>query len=307
MFRFCKTITATSFCVLIAPCGGGGNGTPAASTGSMTNASADSGSANGGSTGSSGATGNTGSTGSGAASSGGGSATVDSGSAGGGTGRSTSGSTGGGSGPAAPASFTATVTQAPADGARYLSGTVRLEVRGSGMRNVELLPENRYVPRLGTFTVAGNGTSAYLDLDTRVIPNGGIKLRISAFDKPAGASDAREVIAMAARTWLIANEDTINSGLGSPAARAIGCLSLGYPYTPMDDSLPVVCLNWTPPPSTPTGQCTNGFDRFYARPGDGRTVTRDGSLVSASFTCNPAAHGGELPPACSCETTYGFY
>lgn len=213
MFRFCKTKTATSFCVSIeAWGGGGGNGTSAAtSTGSTTNASADSGSANGGSTGSAGAGGNSGSTGSGVASNGSGSATAESGSAGGGIGGSTGGGTNGGSGPAAPAAFTATVTQAPADGARYLSGTARLEVRGSGMRNVELLPENGFVPTLRRFTVADDGTSAYLDLDTRVMQNGGIELRLSAFDKPAGASDARELIAMAARTWLIGTKKRLTA------------------------------------------------------------------------------------------------
>lgn len=195
-----------------------------------------------------------------------------------------------------PSVLSATVTQAPEDGARYLSGTVRLEVQGSGMRNVELLAETGYVPRLGSFNVSADGTSAHFDLNTRLIPNGGIKLRISAFDKPAGTSGTREVVAMPARTWIVGNpEGAINSGEGSPEARAIGCLSLGFPYTSLDDPRPVVCIQQPIPE-----QCHDEYGTF-ARPGDGRTVFRNGSLVPVSYTCNPAAYeNGQLPPSCTC-------
>jgi hypothetical protein len=191
------------------------------------------------------------------------------------------------------------VTQAPEDGARYLSGTVRLEVSGIGMRNVELLPENGYTPRLASFNVSDDGTFAYLDLDTKQIQNGGIELRISAFDKPAGAPDAREIVAMPVRTWLLGNPEQPE---GTPTARAIGCLSLGYPYTSMDDPLPVVCIRWTPlSPPVPVEQCTKGIDTPYVRPGDGRGVFRDGTLKAASFSCLPEANGGVIPAECMCH------
>ena len=66
--------------------------------------------------------------------------------------------------PTAP--YFAHVSAAPADGAS-LSGVVRLEVQGNEMRNVELLPASGYTPRRGVFNVTGDGTFAWLDLDTR--------------------------------------------------------------------------------------------------------------------------------------------
>lgn len=104
----------------------------------------------------------------------------------------------------AASSFTAAVANAPADGAT-ISGVVTLEVRGSGMANVELLPPNSYTPRLGVFTLSDNGTVARFNFDTRFLPNGPIQLRISAFDKPAGDPSSGEVVAMPPRTWIVSN------------------------------------------------------------------------------------------------------
>lgn len=100
------------------------------------------------------------------------------------------------------APFTATVTMAPVYG-EIVSGRTRLEVHGSGMKNVELLPANAYLPQLGVFYVNYNGTFAWLDLDTTSLPNGPFNIRISAFDVPAGQANAREVIAMPARQWMV--------------------------------------------------------------------------------------------------------
>lgn len=210
--------------------------------------------------------------------------------------------TGGGGGdgstpPPPPQEFTAQVTQAPADGER-LSGTVLLEVRGSGMRNVELLPENGYVPKLADLQISDDGTLATLQLDTRVITNGGIKLRIVAFDQPAGMAGAREVVAMPSRTWLVSNPEQPQ---GSPEGRAIACMGVGLSYTPLDDSLPVVCIQWTPPsPPIPPEQCTAGFGTPYVRPGDGLPVYRNGNLMS-KLNCIPEANNGRVNEGCFCR------
>jgi hypothetical protein len=96
--------------------------------------------------------------------------------------------------------FSASVTMAPVNG-EVVSGRTRLEVRGAGMKNVELLPASGYTPRLGVFNVDGNGSFAWLDFDTSALPNGLRDVRISAFDVAAGQLNAREIIAMPARQW----------------------------------------------------------------------------------------------------------
>jgi hypothetical protein len=98
--------------------------------------------------------------------------------------------------------FTATATIAPVNG-ETLSSRVRLEVRGSGIRNVELLPASGYTPQLGVFNVDFSGTFAWLEFDTSTLPNGILDARISAFDVVAGQPNAREIIAMPARQWIV--------------------------------------------------------------------------------------------------------
>jgi probable HAF family extracellular repeat protein len=100
--------------------------------------------------------------------------------------------------------FSAQVTIAPDDGAT-VSGTVTLEVTGSNIANVELLPADGYLPRYAVFTVSDDKTSATAKLDTTKFPDGALVARISAFDTPAGSSTATEIIAMPARTWNIQN------------------------------------------------------------------------------------------------------
>lgn len=104
-----------------------------------------------------------------------------------------------------PAPIDATVATAPADGAT-LNNTVRLEIRGNSIENAELLPPDEHSPRLGVFTVSADRTMAWLDFDTRTLPNGTLLARISAFDRPAGTAGATEVVAMPARSWLLRNE-----------------------------------------------------------------------------------------------------
>lgn len=96
--------------------------------------------------------------------------------------------------------FSATVTAAPANGA-VLSGITRLEVRGAGLANVELLPATGFSPRLATFNVSADRTFAWLDFDTRTLPDGVRDVRISAFNVTEGQPGAAEIVAMPARRW----------------------------------------------------------------------------------------------------------
>lgn len=107
--------------------------------------------------------------------------------------------------PSSPAPIAAAVSTAPADGAT-LANTARLEIRGTSIENAELLPPDGYAPRLGLFTVSADRTMAWLDIDTRTLPNGTLLARISAFDRPAGSAGATEVIAMPTRRWLLRND-----------------------------------------------------------------------------------------------------
>lgn len=106
--------------------------------------------------------------------------------------------------PTAP--FFTYMTMVPADGAT-LSGIVRIEVSGNEMANAELLPATGYTPKLGVFNLSGDGTRAWLDLDTTRLPNGLLNLRVSAFNVPAGQIGT-EIVTMPARTWTIANTAT---------------------------------------------------------------------------------------------------
>jgi len=105
--------------------------------------------------------------------------------------------------PAEP--FTATLTAAPASGST-LAGTVTLEVQGSAIENAELLPPGAYAPRLGVFTVAPDKRRAWLDFDTRSLPNGTLQARVSVYNRSAGSADATEIVVMPTRTWLLRND-----------------------------------------------------------------------------------------------------
>lgn len=100
--------------------------------------------------------------------------------------------------------FAVSAIQAPADGAT-LNAPVRLEVRGSGLQNVELLPADGHAPRLGAFQISSDRTLAWLDFDSRVLPNGTLLARIVAFNTPAGASGA-QIVAMDVRSWQLRND-----------------------------------------------------------------------------------------------------
>jgi hypothetical protein len=100
--------------------------------------------------------------------------------------------------------FSASVTMAPLNG-EHLSGSARLEVRGSGIENVELLPPEGYSPVYGRFSISADKTFAWLDWDTTMQANGALRVRLSAFNTPAGSLDAREIISMPVREWVTNN------------------------------------------------------------------------------------------------------
>lgn len=106
--------------------------------------------------------------------------------------------------PAATTSFSARVTRAPANGA-ILAGTTRLELRGSNIANAELLPAVGYAPKFGQFNVSADKTFAWLDLDSRAIPDGIKRLRVSAYNVTEKQGGAREIVAMPARSWNFSN------------------------------------------------------------------------------------------------------
>lgn len=104
----------------------------------------------------------------------------------------------------APAALSAKLSAAPENGAT-ISGTRRLEVRGTGLANVELLPPTGYSPKHGIFNVSADRTYAWLDLDTRSLPDGAHNVRISAFNVTAGQSGAKEIVVMPSRRWNVRN------------------------------------------------------------------------------------------------------
>lgn len=106
--------------------------------------------------------------------------------------------------PVPPDVLIAETTLAPINGA-IITGIVRLEVVGWNMRNVELLPPTGYRPVYARFTVSEDGRSAFVDFDTRTVPNGALDVRISAFNRFIGDPEAREFVALRPHTWFVLN------------------------------------------------------------------------------------------------------
>lgn len=113
-----------------------------------------------------------------------------------------------------PGPVSVTSVSAPANGA-IMSGTQRLEVRGTNLSNVELLPATGYTPKLGIFNITPDRKYAWLDLDTKTQSDGLQNVRISAFSNTAGQPDATEIVAMPARQWNFQN------GLGAFNANTV--------------------------------------------------------------------------------------
>ena len=106
--------------------------------------------------------------------------------------------------PVPPDVLIAETTVAPPNGA-IITGIVRLEVVGWNMRNVEVLPPTGYRPVYARFIVSENGRAAYVDFDTRTVPNGALDVRISAFNRFADEPDSGEFIALRPHTWFVLN------------------------------------------------------------------------------------------------------
>lgn len=206
--RWALVISASA--ILVA-CGGGGGGDSTAS--SLTQGTGSTPLATGGTGAGSGTT----STGSGTATGTGtssGAATPPTGTGTGATGNSgsgTDGGTGASPGTTTPpptttppsAAFAAAAAEAPPDGAS-ISGVLRINIAGSGIGNVELLPPTGYAPLYMRGTVEGDGSSAFVDFNTALFPNGPIQVRIAAFNQAPGAGGS-EITAMSVRTWNINN------------------------------------------------------------------------------------------------------
>jgi hypothetical protein len=174
---------------------------------------------------------------------------------------------------------------------------VAIEVQGSGIENVELLPATGYTPRLGVFTVSPDKTLARLNFDTTMVPNGLLRIRVSAFNAPAGQPGS-EIIAMSVRTVTLQNDPP---PFGSQEGRAARCQMMSFAYTDPADSLPVVCITQVPPsPPIPNDQCRDaGFGTGFGDPEGSLAVLRDGRLISKLY-CEPRANNGVVNPGCIC-------
>lgn len=91
---------------------------------------------------------------------------------------------------------------------------VRIEIQGSGIENVELLPESGSSPLYARGTVTGDKTGAYIDFNTSALPDGPVTIRVAAFNAPPGQAGS-EITAMPARTWTIKNATTFEASLVS--------------------------------------------------------------------------------------------
>ncbi len=113
------------------------------------------------------------------------------------------------------ANFSAFATSVPSDGAT-VSGTVKIAVQGTGIKNAELVPANSYVPIYARATVSPNGEVAWLDFDSTKVGDGPIRVRVLAWDQPHGAAQVNEIVAMSPRTWNIKNGNPPTSPSGPP-------------------------------------------------------------------------------------------
>jgi hypothetical protein len=117
------------------------------------------------------------------------------------------------------ATLTAAATVVPANSSStIICAFPALQVVGTGMKNVELLPADTAAPVLGRFTVSADGTLASLPFDTNALPKGQVQVRILAFDTPPGQG-GNAVVAMAPRIWNIGDPSQppcLSPGLSGP-------------------------------------------------------------------------------------------
>ena len=204
MSHFSRKITIATVCSLLIACGGGG-GSPSTSNSSGTSASSQPAASTATSAPPSSTSGSPSSNATNSGVTSGGNGSIDSGNASTSSGSGVTPDSQASSGPDNGA-FAAAVTQAPSDGA-IINGTVRILVEGSNIGNVELLPGSGYAPLIARGVVTGDKLGAYIDLDTTVMPDGPITLRVAAFNMPPGQGGS-EITAMPPRTWTIRNDLT---------------------------------------------------------------------------------------------------
>lgn len=105
--------------------------------------------------------------------------------------------------PAPTGEFTVTsLYNAPADGER-VCGTLMMFIRGTNIRNAEIVSANGYFPKYGTFDIDSSGTFGRLYFNPANVPTGQLAVRILAWNAPSGQT-GQEIVAMTSRTWEIA-------------------------------------------------------------------------------------------------------
>lgn len=95
---------------------------------------------------------------------------------------------------------------APPNGAT-ITTQFYMAVSGNGIRNAELLPPEGYVPIYSRFFPTPKGDTEWAGaLEPLLLANGAsYRFRISVFDVRPNTAGAREIVAMAPRTWTIDN------------------------------------------------------------------------------------------------------
>ena len=129
---------------------------------------------------------------------------------------------------------------APQDGL-VLVGTIRLEVRGTNIGNVELVPAGAIAPVVARFVVMPNRDLATLDLDTAQFPNGTMTASIVAYSAEAGQGGVM-VEAMSARRWLLRNDPPPSARTGLPPVNLMPEVQIYPTQLPYRDPAPLNAL-----------------------------------------------------------------
>lgn len=100
-------------------------------------------------------------------------------------------------------SFSANAVVVPVNGS-VIGETLHVEIEGTNLENVEVLPATGYSPKYGTnIVISADKTKSSVYVDASTLPKGLIDLRVSVFNKPAGDPTAREIVVMPARQFDI--------------------------------------------------------------------------------------------------------
>lgn len=100
-------------------------------------------------------------------------------------------------------SFSANAVVVPVNGS-VIGETLHVEIEGTNLENVEVLPATGYSPKYGTnIWISADKTKSSVYVDTSTLPKGLTDLRVSVFNKPAGDPTATEIVVMPARQFDI--------------------------------------------------------------------------------------------------------